>query len=203
MYGTQPAEQWKTVVQTNDPRLDRYGLHRKDGHKAWFPGNQFPSTWAPVINHSGMKGWMDGCETLGMKAVVGEENGGWGSFPRWIEHEERTLLVINWRWNYQPSVHPSHLRKNRPMMWSCSLATHSAWWLFCWLRLRFKELFSNWFTPTVEPINPNLSLMKEMFLTERVWEQPFLCVWLHVYPVVVGLRCFCVTNYLLEEVLNT
>lgn len=36
MYGTQPAEQWKTVVQTNDPQPDRYGPHRKDGHKAQF-----------------------------------------------------------------------------------------------------------------------------------------------------------------------
>lgn len=42
MYGAQPAEQWKTVVQTNDPQRDHYGPHRKDGHKAWFPGNQFP-----------------------------------------------------------------------------------------------------------------------------------------------------------------
>lgn len=30
-YGTQPAEQWKTVVQANDPQPDRYGPHRKDG----------------------------------------------------------------------------------------------------------------------------------------------------------------------------
>lgn len=36
MYGTQPAEHWKTVVQTNDPQPDRYGPHRKDGHKAQF-----------------------------------------------------------------------------------------------------------------------------------------------------------------------
>lgn len=44
MYGAQPAEQWKTVVQTNDPQPDRYGPHRKDGHKAQFPGNQFPGS---------------------------------------------------------------------------------------------------------------------------------------------------------------
>lgn len=44
MYGTRPAEQWKTVVQTNDPQPDRYGPHRKDGHKAQFPGNQFPGS---------------------------------------------------------------------------------------------------------------------------------------------------------------
>lgn len=44
MYGGQPAEQWKTVVQTNDPQPDRYGPHRKDGHMAQFPGNQFPGS---------------------------------------------------------------------------------------------------------------------------------------------------------------
>lgn len=36
MYDTQPAEQWKTVVQTNGPQPDHYSPHRNDGHKAQF-----------------------------------------------------------------------------------------------------------------------------------------------------------------------
>lgn len=44
MYGTQPAEQWKTAVQTNDPQRDRYGPHSKDEHNARIPGNQFPES---------------------------------------------------------------------------------------------------------------------------------------------------------------
>lgn len=61
MYDTQAAEQWKTVVLTNDPQPDRYGPHRKDGHTAQFPGNQFPgNTQVLVVNHGGIEGWMEG-----------------------------------------------------------------------------------------------------------------------------------------------
>lgn len=34
--GTQPAEQWKIVVRTNDPQPDHYSPDRNDGHKAPF-----------------------------------------------------------------------------------------------------------------------------------------------------------------------
>lgn len=74
MYGPRPAEQWKTVVWTNDPQRDRYGSCRKDGHNAALPGNQFPGSVSTSCK-SQWWGWME---------VKGKGGSGRG---KWVEAE--------------------------------------------------------------------------------------------------------------------
>lgn len=144
MYGAQPAEQWKTVVQTNDPQRDRYGPHRKDGHKAWFPGNQFPEgTWVLVVNHSAMEGTGNESKRRPWKRrrVEGGTFFGWvGGARRESSFHHKPESKIT------PQPCPSFPEKQNQWC-GCSsllpLGHLNTWWLHC--RLRFRKISSNWF----------------------------------------------------------
>lgn len=134
MYGTQPAEQAKTVVQTNDPQPDHYCPHRKDGHKAQFPG----SAWVLVVNHGGMEGWMEG---TGNERWLWKRRMGRGELSG-----VDSLSIINPEGKIMCGpVPPAKASQSCGCSSLLPLSHPSAWWLHCRLRLRFRKVFSNWF----------------------------------------------------------